>query len=104
MVAAGLALPPRDSLFGNDWNHHQTCHRIGPPQPEERVEEQTAEQDSGQIRAEVGLPCVCGHRIATQSDPDALFASLDHTHRHPLTYTHYDPCPTPPFTLPTLPP
>jgi hypothetical protein len=49
-VAAGLALPSGESLFCNDWNHHQTCERIGPPQPAERVEEQTAEQDIGSRR------------------------------------------------------
>ncbi|MCU1273169.1 MAG: hypothetical protein JWO48_600 [Bryobacterales bacterium] len=30
-LAASLALPPGDSLFGNDRNHDQTRDRIGPP-------------------------------------------------------------------------
>ena len=55
ILAARLALPPGDSLPGNDWNHDQTRDWIGPPQPEQRVEQQTAEQDGRQISAEVGL-------------------------------------------------
>ena len=44
-IVAGFALHSFDSFFCDDGNHDERRHRIGPPQPEDGVEQQPAQQD-----------------------------------------------------------
>lgn len=65
-LGTGFALDAVNSLFGDDGNHDQAGHGIGPPKAEYGIQQQSAEQDGRQIRAEVGLLGVSVHGGAAE--------------------------------------
>jgi len=66
-----------NAFFGDDRNHHQPRHRIGPPPAKQRIQKQPAQQDRRQVRAEVGLP---GIGPTSDSGSDPAFGSRQHRH------------------------
>lgn len=54
-ASAGLAAPRLESFAGGDAGDDQPGDRVGPPPPEEAVNEQAGQEHRGQIRAEQGL-------------------------------------------------
>jgi BrxA len=55
IAATRLALQPVNALLCNNWDHHQSSNRIGPPPSGESVQEQAAQEYGREVRAEVRL-------------------------------------------------
>ena len=56
IIATRLAPESVHAFLPNDRNHHQPRNRIGPPPAQQRIQEQAAQENRRQVRAEIGLP------------------------------------------------
>ena len=68
-IIAGLSLHSFYSFFRDDGKHNQRCDRIGPPQPEYRVQDESDKENRGKICAELRLLRVRVHRGAIERIP-----------------------------------
>ena len=65
-VAAGVASPRFASLVQGEGGDAERGERIGPPPAHRGVEDETAEQDGGQVGAQLGLVAVSDDGVAVQ--------------------------------------
>jgi len=65
----------RDAFFGNHRHHRQPRHRIGPPPPQPRIQQQAAQQNRTKVGAEIGLLGIGVHGSTSDSGSNSPLRS-----------------------------
>jgi len=69
-----------ESFVGDDGDHDEGRHRIGPPPSQRRVEEQPAQEEGGKVRAEHGLLGIGGQSATAQLGGHAALGAGEQGH------------------------
>jgi hypothetical protein len=80
IAAAGLSAQGGEALAGDDGDHDQGRQRVGPPPAYERIQEQAAEQDGGEVRAQAGLARVGVQGATVEASGDGAFGPGEQGH------------------------
>src|SRR5215469_10901337 len=66
----------------NDWHHYESRQWVSPPPTQSCTGDKADEQDSREIEAKVGLPCVRLHRSASKFGSDLSFGARQKGHNN----------------------
>src|SRR5262249_36877047 len=80
VAVTSFTLHRLQALPRDEWHHYESGQWVSPPPTQSGIEKQADQQDSREIEAKVGLPCVRLHRSAAKFGSDLSFGARQKGH------------------------